>query len=199
MSRFRYGLSVVAIALVAACATTGTKNVMTPSSAFTDADGALFDDGVDMIGYPKGLSGRWAEDWITELRARVDRSDLIAQATITTLRTDVSPEQRSTHWLVADVSDPLKGLYQGELSLAASAGELGYESVERNRGNLLGADQQALILFAKWVRDEAGVVHARWHLVRAAEDLVKALRTQVERSQPAKRSTATRTTIEHTQ
>lgn len=189
MMNFRHALVLIASLLVwaAGCATTGTRNVMSPSSPFTDDDGALFDDGVDMVGYPAGLSGRWADDWISGLRNRTERSDLIAELTVTTVRTDTSPEQRVTHWLVADVGDDLKGTYEGELGLASSSDELGFESVDRARTGLL--EKQPLILFAKWVKDDAGTVRARWHLVRAGEDIAKAVRAQIDRTRGPQRQT----------
>jgi hypothetical protein len=158
----------------------------------TEADQTLFEDGVDMVGYPAGLSGRWADDWGNELRDRVQRSDVIALLTVNTFRTDVSPAKRSTHWLVTEVGDVLKGEYQGELSLASSDDALGFDSVERERSGLL---RKPLVLFAKWVRDDTGLVRARWHLATASQDIVHAVRAQIEQQ----KSAGTRTTVEHTQ
>jgi hypothetical protein len=168
----------------------GVTGTHVPSSPFMEADKLLFSDGIDMIGEPDGLSGRWAEDWSTELRDRVKRSDLIAVLTVNTLRTEVSPSQRSTHWLVAEVGDVLKGNYDGELGLAAMEGSLGFESVERERSNVL---HKPMVVFAKWVADDAGVVRAHWHLAPATKNIVGAVRLSLAGAQPSQTAI-----IEHT-
>jgi hypothetical protein len=155
-----------------------------------EADKLLFEDGVDMIGEPDGLSGRWAEDWSTELRDRVQRSDLIAILTVNTLRTEVSPDQRSTHWLVAEVGDVLKGQYDGELGLATMETSIGFSTVERERADML---HKPMVVFAKWVADDAGVVRAHWHLAPATKNIVSAVRLSLAGAQPTKTSI-----IEHT-
>lgn len=166
------------------CATAGSgvQGPQQPSSPFMEADKLLFEDGVDMIGEPDGLTGRWAEDWNTELRDRVQRSDLIALLTVNTLRTDVSPDQRHTHWLVAEVGDVLKGRYAGELGLAATENSIGFESVERERQNIL---HKPMVVFAKWVADEAGVVRAHWHLAPATKNIVSAVRLSLAGAPPS--------------
>jgi len=156
-----------------------------------EADKLLFEDGVDMLGDPDGLSGRWAEDWSSELHDRVERSDLIAVLTINTLRTEVSPEQRQTHWFVAEVGDLLKGQYSGELGLAAPEDSIGFESVEREQQNML---HKPMVLFAKWVADEAGVVRAHWHLAPATKSILSAVRLSLAGAPPSQ----TVEIIEHT-
>lgn len=151
----------------------GVSGAHVPSSPFMEADKLLFEDGVDLIGEPDGLSGRWAEDWATELRDRVERSDLIAILTVNTLRTEVSPDKRHTHWLVADVGDVLKGQYDGELGLPSMETSIGFSTVERERANIL---HRPMVVFAKWVADEAGVVRAHWHLAPATKNIVSAVR-----------------------
>jgi len=106
---------------------------------------------------------------------------LIAYVTITTLRTDVSPGKRYTHHLVAEFEELLKGEYEGELALTAVDNTLGFESVERERTNLL---RRPMVLFAKWERDSAGTVRARWHLARRTPDLERTLEKQLARTTP---------------
>lgn len=168
----------------------GVSGTHVPSSPFMEADKLLFEDGVDMIGEPDGLSGRWAEDWSTELRDRVQRSDLIAVLTVNTLRTEVSPDQRSTHWLVAEVGDVLKGEYNGELGLATMESSIGFDTVERERANIL---HKPMVVFAKWVADDAGVVRAHWHLAPATKNIVSAVRLALAGAEPTKTSI-----VEHT-
>jgi hypothetical protein len=170
--------------VLGSCATAsgGVHGPQKPSSPFMEADKLLFEDGVDMIGEPDGLTGRWAEDWNTELRDRVQRSDLIALLTVNTLRTEVSPDQRHTHWLVAEVGDVLKGNYSGELGLAATETSVGFESVERERQNIL---HKPMVVFAKWVADDAGVVRAHWHLAPATKNIVSAVRLSLAGAPPS--------------
>jgi len=177
--------------LSAGCATAGgVSGTHVPSSPFMEADKLLFEDGVDMIGEPDGLSGRWADAWNTELRDRVQRSDLIAVLTVNTLRTEVSPDKRSTHWLVSDVGDVLKGQYEGELGLATMESSIGFSTIERERANLL---HKPMVVFAKWVADDAGVVRAHWHLAPATKNIVSAVRLSLAGAQPPKTEI-----IEHT-
>jgi hypothetical protein len=167
---------------ITGCASAGgVSGLHRPSSPFMEADKLLFADGIDMIGEPDGLSGRWAEDWATELRDRVERSDLIAVLTVNTLRTEVSPDQRTTHWLVAEVGDVLKGQYDGELGLAAMETSIGFDSVERERTNIL---HKPMVVFAKWVADDAGVVRAHWHLAPATKNIVNAVRLSLAGARP---------------
>ena len=154
----------------------GPANVPSPSSPFLETDGPLFEDGVDLISDPEGLSGRWAEDWNREMHERVQRSDVIALLIVNTLTTDVSPEQRRTHRLVTEVGDALKGKYQGELALASAEDSLGFDSVDRERGNLL---KRTLIVFVKWARDSAGIVRPRWHLAAGSKTIINAVRMEI--------------------
>jgi hypothetical protein len=165
--------------------------VMHPSSPFLEADAPLFEDGVDMIGDPEGLSGRWADEWATSLQDRVARSDVIALMTVNTLRTDVSPEQRTTHWLVAEVGDVFKGKYEGELSLSSSDDAIGFDSVDREKSNVL---HKQMVVFAKWVLEQDGSVRAHWHLALGSRNIVDAVRLQLG-VQPASSKT---TIIERT-
>lgn len=159
------------------CATaSGPANALRPSSPFLESDAPLFEDGVDLIGDPEGLTGRWAEDWSREMHERVERSDLIALLIVNTLSTDVSPEQRRTHRLGAEVGDALKGKYQGELALASAEDSIGFDSLDRERGNIL---KRTLIVFAKWVRDSAGIVRPKWHLAAGSKTVIDAVRLEI--------------------
>jgi hypothetical protein len=169
----------------------GTPPVIHPSSPFLESDALLFEDGVDMIGDPEGLTGRWADEWATSLSDRATRSDLIALMTVNTLRSDVSPEQRTTHWLVAQVGDVFKGKYEGELSLSSSDEAIGFDSVDREKSNVL---HKPMVVFAKWVLEQDGSVRAHWHLALGSRNIVDAVRMQLG----AKPDSSKTTIIEHT-
>jgi len=149
---------------------------MHPTSPFLETDAALFEDGVDLIGAPEGLTGPWADDWTNSMKDRIQRADVIALLNVNTLRSDVSPEQRTTHWLVGEVGDVFKGKYEGELSLSSSDGALGFDSVDREKSNIL---HRPLLVFAKWVREDTGNVRPRWHLALGSRDVVDAVRIQL--------------------
>lgn len=172
----------IAAGLQGCASASGVSGLHKPSSPLMEADKLLFENGIDMIGEPDGLSGRWAEDWSNDLRDRVERSDLIAVLTVNTLRTEVSPDQRSTHWLVSEVGDVLKGQYDGELGLAANEDAIGFDTVERERSNIL---HKPMVVFAKWVADDVGVVRAHWHLAPATKNIVSAVRLSLAGGEPA--------------
>jgi len=171
-----------ALGLCASCASSPQYTLQNarPSSEFTPSDASLFSDGLDMTGDTVALGGRWAEDYAQTLSQRVDRADLIALATVTTLRTDVTPEQRRTHWLVVKLDKRFKGQFSNELPLAVTEGAPGYESVDRSRDELL---HQQFVLFTKWQQESQesndGPVRARWHLSRATPELIKSVRGQL--------------------
>jgi hypothetical protein len=168
---------VVLLSLGCGSATSAGK-AMHPSSPFTDNDARLFENGVDLVGDPAALTGRWADDWASELSSRVQRSDLIALLTVNTLRTDVNPQERTTHWLVGNIGDVLKGASADELSLATADDALGFDSVDRERMNIL---RRPMLVLAKWVKDSNGTVRARWHLATASPQVVAAVRNQLKR------------------
>jgi hypothetical protein len=184
---------VVSALMLMGCAGGGASGVMHPSSPFLETDGPLFEDGVDLVGDPQSLSGKWADDYATELRERVNRSDLIALLSVNTLRSDVSPSQHTTHWLVAQVGDVFKGKYEGELSLPSADDAIGFDSVDRERGNIL---RKPLVVFAKWAKDaDTGVIRPRWHLAAGTRDVVDAVRLQISGAPPPSQTEV----IEHTQ
>jgi hypothetical protein len=167
-----------ALASVGCGTAASTGNVMHPSSPFTEADAQLFENGVDLVGDPQALTGRWADDWASELSSRIQRSDLIALLTVNTLRTDTNPQEHTTHWLVGDVGDVLKGVRgEEELSLATADDSLGFDSVDRERANIL---RKPMLVLAKWVKDPNGTVRARWHMASASPQVVAAVRNQLK-------------------
>jgi len=189
MALVRSWLGVIAALCVGCASARGAVTAPSPSSPFLESDKPLFEDGVDLIGDPEGLSGRWAEDWTRELRERVQRSDVIALVVVNTLSTDVSPEQSSTHRLVAEVGDVLKGKYAGELALVASQDSLGFDSVDRERSNIL---KRTMVAFVKWARDDAGLVRPKWHLSAGSKTIINAVRLEIAGERPE-----SQTVLEH--
>ena len=163
------------LGLVSGCATTGAAGAgVRPTSAFTAADAHLFEDGVDLVGNPEDLSGRWAEDWSNEMRDRVARSDFVARVTVTTLRSDIDPQQRATHWLVANVGEVLKGkLPTKELAFASSDQSAGYGAIDRERDNVL---HRPMLVLGKWAELDNGEVRPHWHMALASEQVVAVVR-----------------------
>jgi hypothetical protein len=176
MRSSHYQLSLVLAALtLGACGTAGSA--AKPSSPFTDNDTRLFESGVDTVGDPGQLTGRWADDWTNEMRERVARSDFVALVTVNTVRTDINPEQHTTHWLVVGVDDVLKGgAGKRELSLPSPQDALGFESVDRERGTIL---RRPLLLLAKWVAEPGGEVRPAWHLAPASKEVLAVVRSHL--------------------
>jgi hypothetical protein len=173
-SHFIRVLSLITL-ILGSCGTAGTA--AKPSSPFTSGDTRLFESGVDMVGDPAGLTGRWADDWSNEMRERVARSDFVALVTVNTVRTDISPEQHTTHWLVVGVDDVLKGgAGSHELSLPSPDDALGFESVDRERGTIL---RRPLLLLAKWVAQPGGEVRPAWHMAPASKEVVAVVRAHL--------------------
>jgi hypothetical protein len=172
--------SAIALFLLANCG--GSGSAVRPTSAFTDQDTRLFEDGLDLVGDPDGLTGRWADDWSNEMRDRVERSDFVALVTVNTLRTDIDPEQQTTHWLLVGIDDVLKGRDKArEISLASPQAAIGFQSVDRERATIL---RKPLVLLAKWVAQPNGGVRPAWHLAPASREVVAAVRSHLQIEAP---------------
>jgi hypothetical protein len=123
---------------------------------------------------PEDLAGRWAEDWSNEMRERVVRSDFVARVTVTTLRSDVDPQQHHTHWLVANVDEVLKGkLSTKELAFAAPEDSAGFAGIERERDNIL---HRPMLVLGKWAELDSGEVRPHWHMALASDQVVAVVR-----------------------
>ena len=156
------------------------------SSPFTATDLTLFDDGVDLVSDPDGLGGRWAEDWNTEMRDRVQRSDLIALVTVSTLLTDTDPEGHTTHRLVVHIDKSMKGEPPAdEINLSSPDAAAGFPTVDSNKGRLL---HMRLLALLKWIAQPDGSVGSHFHLASAAEDIVSRVQAHIERDTPQSRT-----------
>jgi hypothetical protein len=179
--RFAAALGVFALFLGSGCATTGAAGAgVRPSSPFTPEDGHLFEDGVDLVGNPEALSGKWAEDWSNEMRDRVVRSDFIARVTVNTLRSDVDPQQHTTHWLISNVDEVLTGkLSTRELAFASSDETPGFGGIERERDNIL---HRPMLVLGKWAELENGEVRPHWHMALASNQVVAVVKQLLQES-----------------
>jgi hypothetical protein len=186
----RSSLCLSTVLMLCACAgsAAGGAHVESP---FTDADAKLFEDGVDFLADPDALAGRWAVDWETEMRGRVAASDLLAVVTVTALRTDIDPQQRTTYRLVAKASDVWKGQAPSDdLSLSVSQDAVGFSSVDGDRGRILN---QQFLVFVKWYVNPSGTVSAHWHLSTASALVLTRVRAHLERQTPSHRTIIKRT------
>lgn len=147
----------------------------------TEAESAVFANGVDFVDDPSLLEGHWLEAWEQEVDMRVRSADVIALVRITTMRTDADLERRQTHRLQARVDGVRLGqtVREGEhLELVARPGEPGYPTVHENDARILN---QRFVAFVRWVQPnpESPVV-ARWHLAPASERVVRRVNSLVE-------------------
>lgn len=152
-----------------------------PSSAFADSDAKLFDDGVDFVADPTALADRWADDWNLEMNERIERSDVIALATVSTLRADVDPQKHTTYRLVAEPSETLKGKAPSEITLLSPEGTIGFSSVDRDKQRVL---EDQFVVFIKWYKRPEGQVDAHFHLSVAAEKILAHVRGRVDSGRP---------------
>lgn len=179
------------LALIAACATASPNSVPTTGTPMSAEDRVLFDDGVDFVGDPGVLEGRWRDDWSSELDARVTGADVVAYVQVRALRTDLDLERRTTYRLLIDEVDTIVGELPEELALASVEGDGGYITIEGNEDRIL---EQELVLFLKWEQEAPGAqVRARWHLsphteaVTARVEYLAERRRGVSRPQPERR------------
>lgn len=157
-----------------------------PGAPFTPEDQRFFDDGVDLIGDPESLEGRWREDWATELDQRVRRADAVIYVRIRTLRTDLDLDRRTTYRLFPESERALLGSLPEDLVLAAREGDAGYAAIRQNEPRIVGG---ALVLFLKWERPEgAATATARWHLSPATEQVTSRVEYLLERRRGVERS-----------
>ncbi|MBO6939568.1 MAG: hypothetical protein JJ863_31645 [Deltaproteobacteria bacterium] len=182
---------VLFLALVAACATTSTNATPTTGTPLTAEDRVLFDDGVDFVGDPSVLEGRWRDDWSRELDERVTNADIVSYIRVHALRTDMDLERRTTYRLLIDEVDGIVGDLPDDLALASLEGDGGFSTIDGNENRIL---DQELVLFLKWEQSEPGAeVRARWHLSPHTEDVTSRVeylaerRRGVERPQPQRR------------
>ena len=183
--------SVLLLAVVAACATSTAVTAPTTGAPMTAEDRVLFDDGVDFVGDPAVLEGRWRDDWSHELDERVTQADVISYVRVQALRTDMDLERRTTYRLLVDEIESIVGELPEELGLASLQGDGGFTTIEGNEDRIL---DQELVLFLKWEQPEPGAdVRARWHLSPYTEQVTGRVeylaerRRGVEREQPERR------------
>lgn len=163
-------LAILACASIAGCGAGSAQSGPEPTTPFTDAHAAVFEDGLDMVTDPSVLEGSWLDSWSQDVDARVTMADVVALVTIRTLRTDLDLERTETYRLVAHVDEVYLGEDVGEeLVLSVREGEGGFGTVRNNERRIL--DSQFLV-FVKWAREE-GRVRARWHLSPAAEPVAR--------------------------
>jgi hypothetical protein len=158
------------------CGSSAPRIVVTP---MTQAQGVVFENGVDYIDDPTLLEGSWLETWEQEIDLRVRSSDVIAYVRVTTMRTDTDLERHETHRLVAHIDSLRHGEVSGEeLELVVRQGDAGFDTVHEQDRRILN---QRFVAFVKWTQDGVdGPIVARWHLSPASERVVRRVNTLVE-------------------
>ncbi|MDD9940356.1 MAG: hypothetical protein OXU20_04740 [Myxococcales bacterium] len=135
-----------------------------PSSPLTQQDLALFDDGVDFVSDPAGLSGGWLQAWKTELDGRLARADVVAIVGIASVsRSEQGQDGRRKFVLSPRTERVVKGNWPDGAPLVSSQGGPGFASLLRGQQRVL---EGKYVLFAKWTTAEDGSVLPRWHLSR---------------------------------
>jgi hypothetical protein len=182
---FRFALTAGLLGLGAAsqgCGSSGTQQSKGGATQLSADDAQLFERGVDFIGKPEGLEGRWREDWDRDLEQRVHLSDLVALVTVKTLRTDTAPDQRVTHRIAAHVDRVIAGEPRGdELELAAGEGAPGFASVNQAVARMT---QEEFVAFVKWAPNAQGEMEAHFHLSPASQEVLAETEARVTRVRP---------------
>jgi hypothetical protein len=169
------------LAAVFACGGGGSRGLGSTQPLST-REHDLFDDGVDLIENPEGLSGRWKEDWDRDLNDRLASSDLVVTGTVTTLRSEVDPERRTSYHLVFDVDRALVGEPgAGEIVLISRDGDTGYGSVVQHRDHVL---RRSVLAFIKYGAGPDGTSVPHFHLAAPSQVALKRIHEYNERKTP---------------
>ncbi|MBK8169066.1 MAG: hypothetical protein IPK60_01825 [Sandaracinaceae bacterium] len=130
------------------------------SSPFAEEDARYFDDGADFVADPTMLEGRWREEWADDFQGRIEKADVMVVVHISTVRTSVDLDHRTTYHLVPE---PTQSLWEQlpPVELTVREGAPGYASVHASLERLQVGNY---ILFVKWYTTDTGDVGAHWHL-----------------------------------
>lgn len=140
----------------------GSSEEVVQGAPLTSEEAVFFENGVDFVADPEALEGQWREDWSRELDQRVRRSDVMAYIEVTTLRTDVDLDRRTTYRLFVSAEQELLGEVPEDLMLRSKQGDGGYGTLGNNEHRLLNGK---FVLFLKWELPEgASELVPRWHL-----------------------------------
>ncbi len=172
----RWSLAMAVLTLLASCGSSAPRIVVRP---LTDAEGVVFENGIDYIDDPTLLEGSWLETWEREIDLRVRSADVVAYVRITTMRTDTDLERRETHRLVAHI-DSLRHGEPGveDLELVVREDDPGFGTVHNQDGRILN---QRFAAFVRWTQPTAdGPIVARWHLAPASERIVRRVNSLIE-------------------
>ena len=151
---------VVLVPLVASCG--GPSEEVVRGAPLTAEEEVFFENGVDFVADPEALEGQWRQDWSRELDQRVRRSDIVAYIEVTTLRTDVDLDRRTTYRLFVRQERALLGEVPDDLMLRSKTGDPGYGTLGANEQRLLNGH---FVLFLKWELPEGeSELVPRWHL-----------------------------------
>jgi hypothetical protein len=187
----RLRLPSLLLLVLGACATGSPAAAPTTGTPLSAEDRVFFDDGVDFVGDPSVLEGRWRDDWSNELDSRVTHADVVSYVRVQALRTDVDLERRTTYRLLVDEVESIVGELPEDLGLASQEGDGGYITIEGNESRIL---DEEFVLFLKWEQPSPDApVRARWHLSPHTEDVTARVeylaerRRGVERPQPERR------------
>ena len=157
----------------------GSSEDVVQGAPLTAEEQVFFENGVDFVADPEALEGQWRQDWSTELDQRIRRSDVVAYVKVSTLRTDVDLDRRTTFRLFVDEERELLGEVPAELMLRSKEGDRGYGTLRNNEQRLLNG---RFVLFLKWELPEgASELVPRWHLSPNVEAVAQRVEYLLER------------------
>ncbi len=170
-------VSLATLSFLAACGASMSDSLKL--TALTPEEEAVFEHGVDFVATPEGLEGKWREDWERDLDVRARAADVVAIVDIHTIKTDVDPEQRTTHRLVGKIERLMGGEAQAdEVEMSVREGVPGYLSVRNNLARLQGAK---MVAYLRWFRTDLGTIAPHWHLSPAEPGVIEATQGALSR------------------
>ncbi len=130
-------------------------------NAWQPGEERFFDDGVDMVGDPSKISGKWAYEQQDELTGRVQLADLIARVEILSVQTHRNIDGIETKRLTVEIVEIKYGHSpEQQLSLASLRDAPGHTLIQRYEKRLTGH----FILFIRWFETDDGSLGHHFHL-----------------------------------
>jgi hypothetical protein len=164
-------LGFAALSLLLACGGPA-KGAPIATAPLTEEQAALFTDGVDMLEKPEMLQDQWRQQWAEDTQRIAEEAELVVRGTVTTVRTDQDPDQRTAINVVLRVKDVLIGSHPGgDLVLRSREGAVGFSSLQEHRERVLRADMVAFVRYA--LEDGRQVTH--FQLVRPSNPVLNAV------------------------
>jgi hypothetical protein len=171
--------------LLCASACGGSGASVVKPGEFNAQHALLFDDGVDLIEDPSGLSGRWRDDWESELGQRLELADVVASGTVSTVREEIDPEGHASYHVLFRVHKAFKGKPRGsEIILGSHEGASGFASIEQHREHMVDRNMIVFVRYAAGTDTSLSAVTPHFHMMPPSDAVARALQRYDARQNP---------------